>query len=548
MVAYQSLDEAGQRASARYVDLQLDLVTYKSGTPIARYGGRWDRRKRDYTGDAARSRVVELHGVQIAAAREYDRWLQAYLDGVDPEVNDRIKEIIEGNLEVPDDLKDKIGTHELLLTGGRRSGKTSVAELLGVATSVAVVNALVWTVTPAEQFHEEPREVLQALMPTAWYVYLGWPHFTFSLPNGSQHVLRSGHAAGNLKKGKADCVIVNEAQQVKKESYENARGGTLDLGGIAICAANPPRVGDHMWIASAVADTDDGERMACKHFFVDPLENPHINKSMLLVERSKMSEYDFETQIRGKILGVPDAAFYTWDRRENERRPPDFGKITTAFLEEHEGGRRLDQLWVVDVQSYPWIAALRFEIYRDPYPPSRAGDRPGILWGVDEIALERGDELDVAGEMKRRGADPDRTMIIIDASCFWQQMIRSKERQREEYKGKSSAFIFKSAGFSYVVRPDRKMKTNPDVDDRYRAANARICVGTGERRLFLDPIGCPTACESVRMLRTDDRGRAKTNVRAAHFGDCVGYGVWRFHPSRSIGGVGPINVIPQEPR
>lgn len=539
---------ADQRARARFVDLQLDLVRYKSGTPIARYGGRWDRRARCYVGDAPRSMVVELHAQQVEAAELFDRWLEEYLHGEFDAWHDEIREVVENATEVP--VEWDLGVHELLLTGGRRSGKTTVAEVLGIAGSVAIVDAIVWTVTPNEGHHEEPREVLAAAMPAEWYVYLGWPHFTFTLANGSQHILRSGHKPGNLKKGRADLVIVNEAQQVRPESYENARGGTIDLGGLVITAANPPRVGDHRWIVGAVEATQDGKRAAARHLHVNPFDNPRVNRAMLLAERSKMTAYDFATQIEGKILSVPNAAFYAWDRRNNERSAPDFGRITSEFLAEVEGGRELEQLWSIDVQSYPFIAAARWEVYRDPFTAeitdAPEGERSGLLWAVDEIALERADEVDVAAEIKRRGADPAKTMIVLDATQFWQQMIRSQTRQRDEYKGKSSAFMLKACGFDYVVRPDRKMRNNPDVDDRYRAANARIGLASGVRRLFADPMKCPTLCESVRTLGTDERGRAKKDVRAAHFGDVVGYAVWRFFPRRTTGKHYPIQIIPRE--
>jgi hypothetical protein len=56
--------------------------------------------------------------------------------------------------------------------------------------------------------------------------YNGWPHFTFYMANGAQHVIRSGHKPGALKKGKAALVGLNEAQQIPEASYRNARGAS----------------------------------------------------------------------------------------------------------------------------------------------------------------------------------------------------------------------------------------------------------------------------------------------------------------------------------
>ena len=163
--------DAAVRHDERYLDLQIKFVRYKSGTTIARYGGRWDRRTKEFVGNASRCREITI--------------LCSY--------------------------------------------------------AVAVPDSIVWTVVPSEKFIEEPRKVIaDAIMPSVWYEYNGSPQFTFYLVNGSQHVLLSGHKPSNLKKGKAALVGLNEAQQIRGESYRNARGASVDAGGFSIVAANPP--------------------------------------------------------------------------------------------------------------------------------------------------------------------------------------------------------------------------------------------------------------------------------------------------------------------
>lgn len=523
------LDEDG-RQNARFCNLQIDWVRYKSGTPIARFGGRWDREDKVYDGDCTTSRVIEIHATQIEAVDRFDRWLTDHLLGGSTEIDDRIREIIQQDLDYSAELGALLGLKEMYLSGGRRSGKTFIMEGILTSYAITVPDAIVWTVTPSEQFHEEPRRNLVELMPSDWYSYNGDPQYTFTLANGSEHVLRSGHSPGSLKKGRAALVGLNEAQQIKPESYRNARGATVDNGGFALVACNPPISGDYPWVLDAVAGVEKGDRYGAEHYFCDPLDNPHVDIGALLALKSSMTLHDWETQIRGRMLQLPDVVLYTWSRAVNERPAPDFGRITREFLTAHEGDRaKWDKLIVIDVQGYPWIACGIFDVFRDPRDPKNM--KAGLLWMVDEVAISQGDEVDVCEELKRRGYDGERTLVIMDASCFWQQMQRDKIAQRPEYKGKGSADMFKKNGFPHVVAPDRSMKSNPDVMERIRATNATVKPADEIAGMFIDDRKCPNGVESARKWRMK-KGKPHRRENAAHFGDVLGYATWRFFPRR----------------
>jgi hypothetical protein len=486
--------------------------------------------RKGYAGDAPRSRVIEVHAQQVTAVQRFNTWFDDHIAGAD-RGRQRVRQIIEGDLELGADDGAALGLSELFLSGGRRSGKTTVMMGLLASYCVAVPKAIVWCVVPAEQFHVEPKEVLEALMPGEWYRYNGWPSFTFYFVNGSQLVIRSGHKPGSLKKGKAAIVGLNEAQQISEASYRNARGATVDDGGFTMAALNPPTLGDvGMWTAEAIAQIARDARPGAEHIFVDPMDNPHIDVRKLLAMRSGMTQHDWETQIRGRFLALPDAVLYTWDQAANERRPPDFGKITSQFVKLHEGeDLEIDTILSIDVQGFPWVAVGIFDVYRDPRED--AGPKSGLIWARDEVAIAQGDEVDAIDELKRRGINPARTLVIMDASCWWQQMRRDLISQRPEFKGKGSADIFRRHGFKHVVRPDRNMRANPDVMERIRATNASIKPSDGIRGLFIDAEKCPNMAESVRKWRMV-RGKPSRNSRNAHFGDVVGYVVWRFFPRR----------------
>jgi hypothetical protein len=92
-------------------------------------------------------------------------------------------------------------------------------------------------------------------------------------------------------------------------------------------------------VLDAVMQTEKGERPGAEHIFVDPLLNPHADPRKLAALRSSMTLHDWETQVRGRMLQLPDRVLYTWDRAVNERPAPDFGRITREFLTAWEGDR-----------------------------------------------------------------------------------------------------------------------------------------------------------------------------------------------------------------
>lgn len=504
-------------------------MRYGSREPIARFGGLWDRLAKDYAGDAPSSRVLEVHAQQIAAIQLFDRWLETHLStGAS---NAGVRKIIENDLELDADAIAAIGLSELFLTGGRRSGKTTIMMGILASYAIAVPGSIVWCVVPSEGFVVEPKEVTDAILPKPWYEYNGWPHFTYYLANGSQIVFRSAHHAGGLKKGKAAIVGCNELQQISEAAYRNARGATVDDGGFTIGAMNPPTTGDvGLWTADAIAQISKGARPGGEHIFIDPMDNPHIDISKLLAMRAGMTEHDWQTQIRGRFLSLPDSVLYTWDAAENERRAPDFGRCTREFLAAHEGDMaELDTIVVVDVQSFPWIACGIAHAYRDPRAPH--DPKAGLLWLTGEIALSQADEDDTCDELKRRGIDGERTLVIMDASCRWFQMERDEMRQKPNYKGAGSMQIFRKRGFRHVVPPDRNMKGNPSIFERVRATNSMIKSADGVRGLYIDAEKCPNAVESAKKWRLK-RGKPSRTAQEAHFGDVLGYLVWRFFPRR----------------
>lgn len=481
-----------------------------AGERIARFGGRWDRKLREFVGDAPRSRVVRLHPGQEAFARWFDEWIAEH-QGAEPRRGPPI--------------------YNCLLAGGRRGGKSMVGVNAGCSYAVAVPDAIVWCVAPSDSYHDEVIGYIEECLPRHWYESISKPNPTYYLGNGSRIVLRSGFHARKLKKGRADFVFLNEAQQIEEQSMGTVSASIIDRGGLVLSAANPPDVGDDgVWVADMATECRRGLRRHGRFFFFDPELNPEIDQSALKAQRETMSEHEYAVQIKGEFRLPPDAVLHAWDQTQNEQPVPDVAvDVTEEFTRKYEG-RGYADIVSIDVQSYPWIAAIRWRAYRNPEVPNVI--EQSLLWGIGEVFLDQGDEVDVADELKSfPGLDPDRTLVIVDASAEWQQANRSEELQRAEYKGKGSADMFRGEGFRWVVPPDSYMKANPDIADRCRAANARICTASGRRLIFVDPERCPRTVAAVRQWRVVN-GKVSRHSQFAHGGDALSYLIWRFFPRR----------------
>lgn len=520
-VVERRLSEA-DRASARYCDLQLDLLDGRDDTHIARFGGRWDRREKDFAGDADRSRVVRLHPGQLEFARWfYDVWLDAHLNGWPADVSP---------------------IYTALVAGGRRGGKTSLLAMLVVGYACSVPGAIVWIVVPSdiEGYGEELMQYLQTLMPREWYTQLGAPHWRYDLVNGSCIRFMSGFTAGKLKKGSASLVFINEAQQVSQSSYTTVAAPIADEGGLVIAAANPPDQGDKgEWVADVAAGAANGTLEHSKAFFIDPLDNPHIDHAALAALAESMDEHEFDTQVRGMFLLPKGSVLSSWDRTKNERPVPELGECTKRFTRHFEG-REYKHIVSIDVQGFPWIVASVAHAYSNPAKP---GDmREALLWFTDEIFVDDGDEVDCADALIEKGYAPDDTLIICDASGDYQQAERQQKFQRPELKGKGSWDMFRSRGFKHIVGPDADMNKNPLVIERVRAAKARIGTKSGKRYVFADPNLCPRSVKTISKWR-NVHGLPSRRSKWAHCGDAITYLIWRFFPRRKEKGKAEFHTV-----
>jgi hypothetical protein len=503
--------------SDRYVDLDVTL-TADSGEILIRVGGRWDRRAKTYLpGAGPRTRALAVHGGQLESARFLAEWFRDHFTGVRKPIDDRI--------------------FSAMLGGGQRSGKTWLGVAAAVVYAVAVARSIVWIVSPAERDHEEVQDYLRSMMPRSWYKPLGAPWYRYQLPNGSKIVLRSGHEPDKLKKGDADFVVLNEAQQQRERAFAICRGRIAASGGMVLVVANPPTEEIGQWVGDFAVEAQDDLRQA-RFFHLDPLDNPHIDHAPLLAMAKEFDQRTFDVEVRGLFLGEKNAALYNWSRADNERVAPTSGDITVDLLRAFEG-REYDRVVGVDVQRFPFMAAAEFRFFENPLAPSAPECFEwAFMHCTSSLILRAADEADLAVAWLEAGFDPDRTLIVCDASGEWQFAERDPlkvKELRDAVQGRGSFDVFRKFGFRHVVKPDRDSQKNPDVVERFRSATSRICTAErgpfGQRFLFSDPRN-KDLNKAIRSLHTHG-GKPDRSSRWSHGCDAFTYAVHRLYPRRS---------------
>lgn len=513
------------------IDVEFD------GEIMLTVGGRWDRRLRDYDGEADKRVVARPHVGEYEAIRWYMDWLGVHAGRRDtpPDLDESAIEALETGECDPSEV------FSAMWAGGRRGGKTWTASLAGALYALLFPDAIVWVVNPNQQKHDEIRRYFGKLLAPEWIDREtqadGW-----ELANGSAIMLKSGYIGADpdaIKEGEAHLVIINEGQKMGERVYVVARGATADHSGLVLVCANPPvQKRDQQWVGDFAADAQAQRRMA-HYIHFNPLDNPHINRLALMSLRRELDERSYRIEILGEFLPPVEMVAYNWVRTKDGNEQPAPTKddpywidVTAAWLAAEEIGDGYTDIAGMDFQVHPHMGG---PIYRIFAPRKEIPTRENVvMWGVDEIVIE-GDEAEWCAEAEARGYTSPRLLIIGDGTGEYQHSRRgSVDSPPPTWKGKGSFEIIKMNGFWNIIRPDPRIpRNNPHVIDRVRALTSMIESSPPyrTRRLFLDPKKCPKTAKSIREWPTVN-GKPSRSHEAAHLGDGASYPIVRLFPRK----------------
>lgn len=513
MLSTRALVERTRSQQGRHCDLRVRWIAQRpdgehdpQGEVILDVGGRWDSLTKRWDGAGA-SLDIGLHTGQLESARWIARWMAAKARG--------------------ENLHDRgAPVYSLLLEGGRRGGKTDIGTKAAIAYPVMRPRIYSWMISETEKKTQEYAEVVRDLLPSGWYDWLGAPHYTFTLRNGSVIWLRSAHEPQKLKTGRCDFAAFNEMQLISKEAYTVVRGATADNGGLTIMMANPPDKPIGFWLEKWRDNMIAGKNQG-KSFFLDAKRNPHVDHGSLEAMRNEVDERTFRREVLGEWLPRVDVVFHAWsDGPHGNVAPlPELGKDVTHEFLTKKLRREFDACLGIDLQKNPYPCAVSLRAYEDPEDPT--GDP--LIWFDAEMVAEGGDEAALSELMvewaRTNGYDPKRVALIVDASGAWQRIERKEKRI-------PSFDLFRALGWPWCYKPDDDAEKNPPIIERVKCANALFRTAHGKRRVFSAPENA-LLNEAIKMWENRS-GAPYRKSEFAHLCDAATYPLFRFFPRKRV--------------
>lgn len=532
-MARQSLDGVVDAqldpGGSRYLDLRLDLVReihhgggrFEDGEVILTAGGVWDRRKKRYARHADTSRIFRCHAGQMPAATWFASWLEARKRG---------EHLYELGLPITD----------IVFFGGRRVGKSNLAFRLVIAYALAFSRSIGWIVLPTYDDGPEADLELDEAMPAKWYRHVQEDHVRY-LANGSEIRFRSSDDPESLKKGRADIVVINEAQKHKAETFGFVLPAIADRGGLVIMTANPPKNARGEWVAELIEKARAGQ-INTKIFPMHAKDNPHVDQPVLQSIRSKLDARTVARELDGELLPDVNRVIYayspTWNCCEVGKIPLEGGgfldvddDVTEEFTR-RKLGVAVANVHGMDFQVTPFPFSAVAKFFRDPRPGA-SEDEP-IVWFVNEASVDQGDEDQLLDALEAKGFSGD-DAVVPDATGEWQNQARDK--------GKASLDVLRRRGWRRIFLPDPESKRNPPVDERLITFNSLFCSSTNYRRAFIDP-----ACiKLARAARLWENKNGYPDKRSDHAHPCDGasYLTYRFFHRKLRKAPPKIELVPR---
>lgn len=526
------LEHQGQGGS-RYTDLCVSLrladveelpdgsKRWREGSDeeLLRVGGRWDRRRKKWAGEASRAVVLRVHRGQEAAARWLARWFRCRITGR---------------------WEDFRRVWSLLLLGGRRGGKSHLACVALVLYAVAFPKSLVWAISPTQEETDELEGAIRSMLPRHWYAYRGGgagKSVSFKLQTGARLLMLSGHKPRALKRGRVDFALYNEAENQHRSGYVQLRGAAADRGGLVILAANPPDSPIGRWVEEHYEQTKAG-KIESECFELTYRDNPWITEQSLESLKHEVDEVTYAREVEGRMMPIGDVVFHAWSDRESWQDPdPTWVDITAEFTRKHFGSP-FGYVVMMDFQLTPAMVATVAKIFRDPAAEDESRE---IMCIVDEVIVEKGDESDLVDGLEATGRwtpagrlnddcyrgwrdtedDRDRPVhcvVVMDASGFFQS--------GDHTKGKKSSLELKARDWVHLYPPQKDSDRNPDINERCKTTNSRLKAKSGRRSLRVARHCIHTA--KAMKLWENRNGLPYRRSPYAHLCDTVSYGVYRF--------------------
>lgn len=454
------------------VDMQIACYA-RDDTPIIRVGGKWNQSQNRYIGPADTEVQIDLAPSQYEAATDFAYWLRKHLE---------IRQLVEDGTN-PNDADRKVWGDEtpiytMFCFGGRRGGKSWLACLCAAIYAVTIPRARVVLAAPTQKECEELRAAIATFcIPANWRRY-NRADAVFALANGSRIELLTG-AKTNLKVGPCDLVVMNEAQEQTEVNRTDLSGNTIDVGGLTILTANPPRTARGQWVQEfhdRIASNDDPKLATDRKYFFDPDLNPFVQERARASLARSLGGAAYRREILGDMgMAVGDVVLSMWSDSHNliPAVPPSWRDVTAIIAERYYGATGITRLFGADFDARAGCCAVSGRFFQHPNCDSLERAILVIDWSHRFINNTEDEFPRLLSEAKDSyGYDlipnKKKVLIIADASGAFQ----STERQHTAGDLPSWRRL-QRAGFS-VAYPDPKQNRNPLTKHRLSCGNTLL--------------------------------------------------------------------------
>ena len=542
-LAVAKLLQRDAASAARHVDLCLEIWLDGEDEPLLVVGGRWDRVTNSYDGEAESAVVIRLHRGQADAARWFAQWLKQHLA-----LRTLRAEGTPAEAAVDEIYGDHLPQVSALLYGGRRGGKSYVACVFAALMALAVPGARVVCVSPLLSHTEELRQVIEHdLLAREWRLWKEADQ-RFELANGSQIEFLTARKS-NLKIGRIDLALLNEAQEQAEIARQDLAGCLVDSVGLLLATANPPRSRVGAWVRQWHEQVAINNRPSSTQFFLNPARNPHVPRSVLESLRDSLGELQYRREVLGDMTApMVDVVFPYYSDHNNLLTfiPTGWRDITAQVA-----GRWYDREagWIIGADfdkraGCTWIGARFYQC-----DPDDDLDQAVMVIEfcetnlLDEQALAKR-LYDVTDEHSYRLFYPNDTVIVGDASGGWQDTKRDPDRPDRSFR------VLEDADWT-VIRPDPNLKGNPRRHDRFALANYLLRQSSERAPMVYVLATAEAVIDSLREfpMRGENPDRYH---RHAHPADGWTYVAWRrwgrdpdANPQRVLDGY---QGVPRKPR
>lgn len=391
-----------------------------------------------------------------------------------------------------------------VIVAGRRWGKTQVCKIALILAASQKKKQLVWYVAPTYQMARDILwDDLKNSIPEKWIMRMNETRMTIQLVNGSRIMLKGADKPDSLRGVGISFLVIDEAQDVKEETWEMVLRPTLATTGGRVIFIGTPK--SFNWLYDKFQEGQRGDTYidekgkkvvnAWKSWQFPTITSPFIPKKEIEQARRDMDEKSFKQEFEASFETMSGRVYYAFDRRIHVQ--------DCAFN-----------------PQLPIYIGQDFNI--DPMSSVIIQPQPnGELWVVDECVLFGSNTQETADELARRY---HRNMNQIR---FYPDPAGNN---RSHGRGESDLDILREAGFNNI----KFKRKHPAVADRVNSVNRLLRTADGQIKLKVDR-KCRHFIASLEqtIYKPGTREVDKT-AGTEHAADAFGYFADMEYPVRDI--------------